>query len=346
MSAEVPYLPPEIILMILSSPVLGIPDILTCTRVNREWNDLIFDANTFRTRLFLPLRSSSGSLAVLDVPNHATIPTATIILDSDPSTRKPFTAMTVRIGDAHVQLHPLLLKYRMKEKYNDNLALSYRLLRELHQWREQGSTSWIDMCVTSPPLRKLRVTIQRIRCDNKSNMDYISCTITNTLGVTVGDLFNVLWDTNLKRNMGLIADDRDCKGVSYPINRKQEPCSCYDIIGAQDRAWRLVEAAKTEYEVKEGRPFQSSRCKGFIEGVTGFETTEMARQAKTEGFKRDAEWYMRVYEWYEGEQQRHAREANIHRLHSEALSKHAKQLKGQYLRRSRRYELLTASWGG
>jgi hypothetical protein len=54
MSTHDLYVPPEIVLMVLASPNLTITDILTCTRVNREWYGLIYDTNNLRAKLFLP----------------------------------------------------------------------------------------------------------------------------------------------------------------------------------------------------------------------------------------------------------------------------------------------------
>jgi hypothetical protein len=51
--------------------------------------------------------------------------------------------------------------------------------------------------------RHLSLTIQHERCDQKMEQPYRTRELENETGITVGDLFSVMWSTNLKCNMGL-----------------------------------------------------------------------------------------------------------------------------------------------
>jgi hypothetical protein len=62
MVGTVPFLPPEVILMILSTPNIDLPQLLRCTRVSKVWPILIYDSNTLRAKLILPPRSASEKL--------------------------------------------------------------------------------------------------------------------------------------------------------------------------------------------------------------------------------------------------------------------------------------------
>jgi hypothetical protein len=53
MSDRTPYLPPEIILTILSTDILEFADLLRLTSINKEWRSLMRNTNALRTKLFL-----------------------------------------------------------------------------------------------------------------------------------------------------------------------------------------------------------------------------------------------------------------------------------------------------
>jgi hypothetical protein len=251
---------------------------------------------------------------------------AGIVTDTDPADRTCYLCQSVTVNRANFMLHPLLQKYRVGETdIYEHLSLSYRLLRQLHEWRQEMSTSWSRACITSSPVRYLHLLVNHICCDNYLKTDCEPCNIENPNGVTIGDVFDAMWNTNLKHNMGLVANDKTCKGPTYPYNGVQEPCLCYDAIGAQDRAWANVAAAEAEYEAKEGRPFVSYPEKDaalITEDARGsqrsFEETDLALQAKQKGFKRDKEWLRRVEAWHSSEAETFRRESKIYRAQAAA----------------------------
>ena len=99
-------------------------------------------------------------------------------------------------------------------------------------------------------MRRLAMTVHHIRCDSRNTSAAVQLAIENPTGITCGDLFEELWNTNLKRNLGLIDDDKDCKGISYPYTGDSEKCLCYDALGPQDRAWLKVEPLRKNLEAR------------------------------------------------------------------------------------------------
>jgi hypothetical protein len=347
MSTQCPFLPPEIVLMVLASPNLTITDILTCTRVNREWYGLIYGTNELRTKLFLPLRTASGDMTDVHDLHYTWLVTASIVVDDNPKEpRQPSTSTSVHIREAEVHIHPLLQLYSFETFYvSDVFSVSYRLLRKLHQWHEQRSTSWSEMCITSPLIRHIHLIVQQSRCDDKSRLDYCIHTIENRTGVTIGDLYSAMWSTNLKCNMGLIANDKSCMGPAYPYTGEQEACLYYNTIGTQDRAWAKVASATAEYELLEGRPFESSDegMRDLIPNVvikvtSDIEEPEMAIQEEEVGFVRDAEWYRRQTE-------KHTRETKVYQALASAWQAREKALMAGNTRVLRAHELARHSQG-
>lgn len=144
------YMPPEIILTIVSTPGIDFASLLRCTRVNKEWISLIYDSNTLRAKLFLSPRITSGGLVNVDDARYTAPTSVRIILDVRLEDRKPsHEAMShAPLGD--VALHPLLLRERFGVNFGDSIAftLSCRILRILHNLRKERRCSWQDMCNT------------------------------------------------------------------------------------------------------------------------------------------------------------------------------------------------------
>jgi hypothetical protein len=70
-SHTMPYLPPEIILIIILTPNIDLTSLLRCARVNKCWHSLIYGSNTLRAKLFLPPRSTSGDPIEVKDPRYA-----------------------------------------------------------------------------------------------------------------------------------------------------------------------------------------------------------------------------------------------------------------------------------
>jgi hypothetical protein len=114
-----------------------------------------------------------------------------------------------------------------------------------------------------------------------------------------------MWSTNLKRNMGLIPDERSCKGASYPYTGEVDSCLCYDTKGAEDRASAKIDVAQAEYEAIEGHQFAvtteekaQQESDGLSTEPMRFEETGMALQAEEKGFRWNKAWSKRVQQWH------------------------------------------------
>lgn len=73
-------------------------------------------------------------------------------------------------------------------------------------------------------MRRLIMTVHHIRCDSRKTSAAVKLVIEKPTGITCGDLLEELWNTNLKRDLGLIDDGKDCKGISYPFTGDSEIC--------------------------------------------------------------------------------------------------------------------------
>ncbi|KAH6097807.1 hypothetical protein HBI65_076510 [Parastagonospora nodorum] len=251
MSSHVPYLPPDIVLVILSADNIDFTTLLRLTRVNKEWRSLIHDTNALRTKLFLPQRMPSGDRVTVGDDYYTPSAHASMVLDYKLDDRRPSATPTISLYKSQLELHPLLLPHRVEKHYlDDAFSLSYRLLRPLHNLCEERSTSWHHMCITSPPMRRLILTAQHIRCDSTKASSGAKLVIEKPSGITCGDLFEEIGNTNLKRNLGLIGDDQDCRGVTYPFTGDSEECLCYDTIGLPDRQWLKAETLWKDLEAK------------------------------------------------------------------------------------------------
>ncbi|EAT85640.1 hypothetical protein SNOG_06989 [Parastagonospora nodorum SN15] len=166
------------------------------------------------SHLFLPQRTPSGDRVTVGDEYYTPWAHASVILDYKPDGRRP----------SATPMHYL----------DDAFSLSYRLLRPLHNLCEERSTSWHHMCITSPPMHRLILTVQHIRYDSTKASGEAKLVIENPTGITCGDLFEEIGNTNLKRNLGLIGDAKDCRGVTYPFIGDSEECLCYDNIGLPD----------------------------------------------------------------------------------------------------------------
>jgi hypothetical protein len=96
-------------------------------------------------------------------------------------------------------------------------------------------------------MSKLHLTIEQIRCDNRIRDSCVEISIDTPIRITIREFSKAMWKTKLKRNMGLITGDMDCKGVSYPLHERQEKCLCYGTIGLQDRAWKKAQILEEQY---------------------------------------------------------------------------------------------------
>lgn len=238
MSTAALYIPPEIVLAILSSPTLTPSDILKCTRVSKEWCSLVYGTNKLREKLFLSAKTASGGLEEVRDPTCTAKVRTIIVLDMGVVFQRRQNYRT------HVRLYPLLQRYFVGEMYSSlDLKFSYRPLRELHDWRRKNSTLWADACIVSPPPDQLILTTRQTRCSGVRRMLSSTQKIENKNGVTIGDLFSATWSTRFKYNLGLVDNDGTCIGPSHPYSGEQESCSCYDVIGSDDQARAKPRAA-------------------------------------------------------------------------------------------------------
>ena len=268
-----PYLPPEIILMIISTPNINLASLLHCTRVSKEWHSFIYDSNTLRTKLFLPQRSKSGALVNVEDPRSMAHTWVSVIMDSNPKERLPSTKIMAEPPLEDVSVHPLLLQHRVESigHFEDDVfTLSYRLLRELHNLKKRGVTSWQKMCVTEPPLSCIRIWVQRVKCDELEEGGTVK-TLRNSCGVTLQNLFDAMWNTYLSRNLALVVDDGSCQG--RPWDADSEPyCLCYDHIAKQEQAYAEVELA--EENLQAARRNLEARGEAYLKALRDLKDLE------------------------------------------------------------------------
>jgi hypothetical protein len=247
--ALTPFIPPEIILLIIATPNIDLANLLRCTRVSKGWRSLIYDSNTLRAKLFLPPRFASGDLVAVKDPRYLAPASVEVYIDINPAHRKPCQEVMVRAPLDGLAVHPLLLHDRIVD-YSKlaAFALNYPILRRLYDAKQDGATSWKDMCVTEPPLSCINLTVEGYSCGGTF------CGITKRLlrnpsGVTIEDLFEGMWCTELPRNMGLVADDGSCGGWPWEATGGELTCRCHDYIGRKERAHAEVEHFREEIRI-------------------------------------------------------------------------------------------------
>ncbi|KAF2833252.1 hypothetical protein CC86DRAFT_399885 [Ophiobolus disseminans] len=261
MADSIPYIPPEIICMIIATPNINLVSLLRCTRVSKEWNSLIYNSNTLRAKLFLPPLLASGHLVEVRDPRYTALALVSIFVDPDPADRKPSYAPMAQAPLADVAVHPLLLRERVAP-CDDGIkafTLSYRILRLLYSVSQGGVNSWRAMCVTEPPLSSIDLRVPEFRCDDTPRAGFPIFKLRNPSGVTIKDLFDRMWGTHLPRNVGLVPDDGSCAGRIW---REQDglKCRCYNIIGEMETS-RETSRILEEQMVTSKKLFKASRVR-------------------------------------------------------------------------------------
>ncbi|KAF1995890.1 hypothetical protein P154DRAFT_525990 [Amniculicola lignicola CBS 123094] len=173
-----PVLPAELMIQIFLDPVLDLYDVLRCAGVNRFWYQIAYQQNPVRRKLFLPLLDKSRNgiptlrLAKGEPPNtirrHArAYPQATLVVGPNPDTPQS--------APWYLFLHPVIGQNRYSTRPDrsteppyfigyqyENRAPIYAKLCRYHPPSSSsgpGQESWRKMCVTWPPVNKVKVKV-------------------------------------------------------------------------------------------------------------------------------------------------------------------------------------------
>jgi hypothetical protein len=243
-----PYLPPEIIPLILATPNIDLARLLRSARVSKEWQTFIYDSNTLRAKLFLPQRSASGSAVEVKNPRYTAPAKVSIKFDPNLESRQPSQALKAESPLNMVAIHLILLRDRvLRHNEDDMCSVSYRLLKKLYRFKEQGTTSWQAMCITEPPISTVTLVLRRSRCDEPNA--HTTKIVSNAPGVTLIDVYNAFMSTYLPWNLGIVPDDGSCAGKTWPDEDPDSAvpsCRCYDLIGSQERSDMKVRELEAE----------------------------------------------------------------------------------------------------
>jgi hypothetical protein len=236
MANSMPYISPEIILMILAISDLELTDLLRCTSVNKQWHSLIYNSNTLRARLFLSPRSASGELVAVTDPYTKYLCASIEPYSFHPIYLEPYheSGLDCEFSD-NITLHPLLVEHRAEQPdLCTDFILDTDVLEDLLR-KNHGSvtSSWHGMCVTEPPTSEIGLRVFSIRCDGGPSSDTDSTyrvekELKNPTGVTLKEVFDAMWETTLPRNMGLIEDAGNC--VDTILDTGESECTCYHIL--------------------------------------------------------------------------------------------------------------------
>jgi len=168
-----PFIPPEIIIMIMSTPNINLASLLRCTRVSKEWQSLVYSSNTLRAKLFLPQRSASGDSVLVTNPQYTSTAKIHVVLDTEPEDQKPLLSITSEAPYEQVAIHGLLVRQRVAGKSGSAFTLSYRILRNLHAFKETGRNvlaNRVRNLVPSIQHRHLHTHNQRHRQRHNNNV--------------------------------------------------------------------------------------------------------------------------------------------------------------------------------
>jgi len=251
--ANMPYIPPELILIMLATPNIDLPCLLRCTRVSKKWHSLIFSSNNLRAKLYLPAWPASDDLVMAEEPRFPTL--LRISLQFDPSTdeRHPLQVAMAKPPLDMVGVHPLLLQDRMSQADQNNpFTISYLIFLKLLDFQQKSTTSWQSMCIIQPPTSKVDLVMPRYRCDQPNGT--ITKELRDDFGVTLGDLYDALEESNLPRLMGVIADDGSCAGRLWSNRATDGPqCRCYDFLGGRERTRAKLRESEAKIREKEAK---------------------------------------------------------------------------------------------
>ena len=278
------HLPNELKRMIFSNPCLGYFDLLRVSFVNREWRSFAMDVDDIRQCMFLPCLDRSQDMVT---PPAASGPEAEIYIDhrlphkmkleavilQDDPRQLPDVMATPWDG---VEIHPLLEMFRTYRipHHSDaanpkvDLTISYQLLKHCKKPHvDRSSATWREMFATQPPVMRLIVNLKTEQCSSQDVRTlHTKFPIHSENGVTLGEVVDILWYPQLMRNIGLVLDDRWCRGYKLLPYYEWNVCHCYHSTNFQEVHYRVqmaVEQGKSLAEVR------SIRDKGITENEHG-----------------------------------------------------------------------------
>jgi len=278
------HLPNELKRMIFSDPCLEYFDLLRASCVNREWRSFISDADDIRKRMFLPCLDRSQDVVT---PPAASQPDAEIHVDHKLPHKMKLEAVILQ-GDPHqlpdvtappwdvVEIHPLLNMFRTYRRPHHSSAqnhpfdftISYQLLKHCKKPHvDRSSATWRSMFATKPPVMRLTVNLETEECSTEGVRTlHTKFPIHNENGVTLGDVVDILWYPQLMRNIGLVPDDRRCRGYKLLPYYEWNVCHCYHSTNFQEVYYRVQMAVAQGKSLEEVR---SIRSKGISENEHG-----------------------------------------------------------------------------
>lgn len=207
-----------------------------------------------------------------------------------------------------VKLHPLLeesltrLRIRKddnEEQSESNLSISYQLVKYLNQPQFQNaSATWRQMLITQPPLERLSLHVKEWDCNTISRAQDTIKDLRNPTGVTLGDVFDAVWQTRLPRNVGLVPNIPLCLGPKRPHYLGQR-CRCYHANKDEEKLYE-IRMADLEWEREK---FEATVIKSEDKTIDGRASNDVVVQvsgkAKYAKFRvvlemEDGEWKAKV----------------------------------------------------
>ena len=278
------HLPNELKRMIFSNPCLGYFDLLRVSCVNREWRSFISDADDIRQRMFLPCLDPSQDVVT---PPAAPMPDAELYIDHRLPHKMKLEAVILhddpyQLPDVtatpwdSLEIHPLLEMFRTYRIPNHSgtanqpvdLTISYQLLKHCKKPHiDRSSATWRAMFATEPPVLRLTVNLETEECSTEGLRTlHTKFPIHSESGVTLGDVVDILWYPQLMRNIGLVPDDRRCRGYRLLPYYEWNVCHCYHSTNFQEVYYRVQMAVAQGKSLEE---VLSIRTKGIEENEHG-----------------------------------------------------------------------------
>jgi hypothetical protein len=277
---HLPHLPTEIILDIFTNGNFNPVSFFSYACVNKKWYAFFYETNSLRELMFLPLlnektghmrasqHTRAGLMIRLDAPLklHAEIYDNPYVKQADMQREPWHTA----------ELNPFIYDCRtQKDKFGQtpiwngrlvNTIVSYQLFTLFAQPKfNRPTASWRHMLITHPPVATLALQAVTNRCDPKVPYNDLDTTrsryLQNLHGVTLGEVFDALWQTDLAWNTGLVANDGRCAGAWGYSSGRRWRCACYNQTEQKEIDWEYQKKTQAEIRKKMIRDYREERAR-------------------------------------------------------------------------------------
>jgi hypothetical protein len=172
-----------------------------------------------------------------------------------------------------VDIHPILKTFRTyriphhssPENQPVDLTISYQILKHCKKPHvDRSSATWRSMFAIKLPVMRLTVNLETEECSSQGVRTlHTKFPLHSESGVTLGDVVDILWYPQLMRNIGLVPDDRGCRGYKLLPYYEWNVCHCYHSTNFQEVYYRVQMAVEQGRDLAEVRRIREKGTSGY-----------------------------------------------------------------------------------